>query len=86
MMYIDQRGNNKKETQMKVGDRAVERMEIATGRDQLMVELMKRIGSLDMTDSGKALDALLEGIQKTQREVRMEKTDAEAAVIRALGS
>ena len=57
--------------------KAEESLNIAKGRDQLVKDLMARIGSLDMRDSANALDTLLGGIQKIQKEVRAELIAAE---------
>jgi arginine/ornithine N-succinyltransferase beta subunit len=68
------------------GKGVVETWKVASGRSQLMKDLIRQIGSLDMTDSGNALDALLDGIQKIQREVRQEMIVAEDDVARHFGS
>ena len=57
--------------------KAEESLNIAKGRDQLAKDLMARIGSLDMRDSANALDTLLGGIQKIQKEARAELIAAE---------
>ena len=57
--------------------KAEESLNRAKGRDQLVKDLMTRIGSLDMRDSANALDTLLDGIQKIQKEVRAELIAAE---------
>ena len=57
--------------------KAEESLNIAKGRGQLAKDLMARIGSLDMRDSANALDTLLGGIQKIQKEARAELIAAE---------
>ena len=67
----------------------VETWKVATGRTQLIEDLMRHIGSLDMTTSSKALkalDALIDGIVRARKEVRDEVRVAEDDIIQHFGS